>query len=106
MNEPLRNATPTMIDGNGDDKGMAGAESLDDPRSAAFASAFGARLVDAGLVDEAASQRAQRAAQAAHERFDHVLTKLGLIPEQDLTAQLAAHLGMSLFAAVDAPPIR
>ena len=63
------------------------------PRGAEFPQVFGRRLVDEGLIDAHGLQRALRAMAATGERFDHVLTKLGLISESDLFAQLAAHLG-------------
>ena len=55
------------------------------PKDRAFARAFADLLVNEGLVDATAISRAQRAADAASERLDFVLVKLGLISESDLS---------------------
>ena len=54
------------------------------PRDAGFAQAFADLLISEDLVDPPAIGRARRAAEAASERFDFVLVKLGLISEGDL----------------------
>jgi general secretion pathway protein E len=74
-----------------------------DPYGKPFADAFGAFLVSSGLLDAASVDRAQRAAAMAGDRFDLVLTKLGMISEADLAASLAQYLGMPLYAPGDEP---
>ncbi len=53
-------------------------------------------LVDRGVLDELALQRAIRAQRQSGERFDLVLTRLGLIAEADLARLLAEFLGLPL----------
>ncbi len=74
-----------------------------DPHSADFAEHFGAFLLHGRLVDELAVRRAQRAQRQSGERFDLVLTRLGLIPEADLVKALAGYLAMPLALRTDFP---
>ena len=74
-----------------------------DPRSDAFALSFGEFLCAAAAIDEAGFLRSRRAAQKTGERFDAILTKLGLLSEGDLTAQLARYLGMQLATPNELP---
>ena len=75
-----------------------------DPQNADFAETFGARLVSARLVDEMSIERARRAVHKSGQRFDQVLTKLGLISENDLAVQLAAQLAIPLAPREKIPP--
>src|SRR5215813_6257980 len=68
-----------------------------------FAAAFGRRLIEANLLDAASLDRARRAAATTGERFDHVLAKLGLVPEAALLEALAHHLGIGIATARDTP---
>jgi len=68
-----------------------------------FAAAFGRRLIEANLLDAASLDRARRAAATTGERFDHVLAKLGLVPEASLLEALARHLGTKVASAHDMP---
>ncbi|MBB4196395.1 secretion system protein E [Rhodoblastus sphagnicola] len=68
-----------------------------------FAQTFGDFLQGRGALDELALQRAQRAARQSGERFDRVLTKLGLIADADLAGCLAAFLHLDEAKAADAP---
>ncbi len=77
--------------------------SIMDPRSQEFVDAFGAHLITSGALDELGVRRAQRAQKQSSERFDLVLTRLGLLPEADLTRVLSSFLGMSLAQAADFP---
>lgn len=70
---------------------------------AGLAEQFGAFLLERDALDGVALQRAQRAARQSGERFDRVLTKLGLLPEVELCAQLARFLGIEEFKPADAP---
>ena len=70
------------------------------PRDAGFAQAFADLLVGEDLVDAAAVGRARRAAEAASERFDLVLVKLGLISEGDLCIAYATYCGLPLIDPV------
>src|SRR4051794_29628476 len=73
------------------------------PRDAGFAQAFSDRLVGKDLVDAAAIGRARRAAEAASERFDLVLVKLGLISEADLCLAYATYCSLPLIEPADIP---
>lgn len=74
-----------------------------DPRGAAFAEAFGSFILAEKAIDELALQRSQRAAVQSGERFDHVLTKLGLVSEADLWVLLGKFLGIPQFSPSDIP---
>jgi len=58
----------------------------------AFAEEFGSFLLNARALDDLALQRSLRATKQSGERFDRVLTKLGLVSEADLYAHLSAFL--------------
>jgi general secretion pathway protein E len=73
------------------------------PKDAGFAQAFADLLVNEGLVDPAAIARARRAAEAASERLDFVLVKLGLISESDLCIAYATYCELPLLATGDLP---
>ncbi|MDB5641904.1 MAG: secretion system protein [Hyphomicrobiales bacterium] len=79
-----------------------------DPAGPAFRDAFGAFLVGHALLDPAAIERATRAASMSRERFDHVLLKLGILSDADLTNALAGFLDLPVATAHDAPqdPVR
>src|SRR5882672_2437025 len=68
-----------------------------------FSEAFGRRLIEANLLDAGSLDRARRAAATTGERFDHVLAKLGLVPDAALLDALACHLGTRVVAARDLP---
>jgi general secretion pathway protein E len=72
-------------------------------RQNGFAEEFGALLLQRGVLDDLALQRSLRAARQSGERFDRVLTKLGLAPEAELCAHLAGFLGIPEFRPADAP---
>ena len=74
-----------------------------DAHSPAFAEAFGAFLLGEKAMDELALQRSQRAARQSGERFDHVLTKLGLVSEADLCVHLGKFLDMPQLDQRDLP---
>jgi general secretion pathway protein E len=67
-----------------------------DPRSDAFVETFSAALVNSGLLDELAMRRAKRAQAQTGERFDLVLTRLGLLTEAQLVAALSEYLSIPL----------
>ena len=73
------------------------------PKDRAFAQAFADLLVNEGLVDATAISRAQRAADAASERLDFVLVKLGLISESDLSIAYATYCDLPLVGPNDLP---
>jgi len=79
------------------------AAELPRPKDAGFAQAFSDLLIEKDLVDPAAIGRARRAAEAAGERFDHVLVKLGLISEADLCLAYATYCGLPLIEPADIP---
>jgi general secretion pathway protein E len=74
-----------------------------DPRDEAFVTDFGKVLVERGVIDELSVNRAQRAQRQSGERFDLVLTRLGLMSEAGLTKELSAYLGLPLAAASELP---
>jgi general secretion pathway protein E len=73
------------------------------PKDPAFAQAFADLLVGEGLADVAAISRARRAAEAASDRLDFVLVKLGLISESDLCIAYAAYCNLPLIGPGDVP---
>ncbi|WKA30599.1 GspE/PulE family protein [Bradyrhizobium roseum] len=76
---------------------------LPKPSDAGFAQAFSDLLLGKDLIDPAAIGRARRAADAASERFDLVLVKLGLISEADLCLAYATYCGLPPIEAADLP---
>jgi general secretion pathway protein E len=74
-----------------------------DPYGKPFADAFGRFLISSGLLDEASFDRVQRAAAVAGDRFDSVLTKLGVLSEANLAVSLAEFLGMPLYVPTEEP---
>ncbi len=74
-----------------------------DPRSNEFTESFGDFLLSRRAVDGLSLQRSQRAARQSGERFDHVLTKLGLIPEAALCDHLAQFLDITTVDDQDLP---
>src|SRR4029077_638207 len=68
-----------------------------------FAEAFSRRLIEANLLDAGSLDRARRAAATTGERFDHVIAKLGLVPEAALLEALARHFGTTVATARDMP---
>lgn len=73
------------------------------PGEAGFSRAFADLLIGNGLIDPAAVSRAKRAAEAASERLDLVLVKLGLISETDLCTGYAAYCRLPLVRPTDFP---
>jgi len=74
-----------------------------DPFDADFAERFGLFLATENFCDGAVIQRAQRAAVSTGERFDHVLTKLGLVSDVDLATALSRYLSVPLATPADVP---
>jgi general secretion pathway protein E len=72
-------------------------------RRGSFSEEFGAYLRQREALDELALQRSERAARQSGERFDRVLTKLGLLPEAELCTHLAGFFGMPEFKPSEAP---
>jgi general secretion pathway protein E len=68
-----------------------------------FAESFSLFLADHKVCERSVLDRAQRAARTTGERFDHVLTKLGLVSEFDLAAALANYLAMPLVLPTQIP---
>ena len=73
------------------------------PSNPGFAQAFAELLAGEDLVEVSAISRARRAAEAASERLDFVLVKLGLISESDLCVAYAAYCNLPLLGASDLP---
>jgi general secretion pathway protein E len=73
------------------------------PTDEGFADAFASLLVREGLVESSAIARARRAADAAAERLDSVLVKLGLVSETDMCSAYAAYCGLPVVQPADIP---
>jgi general secretion pathway protein E len=84
-------------------QGAHSAGSWPDANSPQFAEAFGEFILREKAVDELSLQRSLRAASQSGERFDHVLTKLGLVSETDLCAHLARFLDIPQLEPSEAP---
>src|SRR5580704_18990545 len=69
-----------------------------------FAESFGVFLVQDGAIDSLVLDRAHRATQATTERFDQVLTKLGLLSETDLAVGYSKYLSIPLVLPMEIPP--
>ncbi len=76
-----------------------------DPKAATFVEGLSRVLVSRGLMDQLSAKRAQRAQVRSGDRFDQVLTRLGLIAEPAMAAALAEFLGLPLVAAADFPDV-
>ena len=74
-----------------------------DPRSEAFSDQFGAYLVSAKYLDELGLRRGQRARKQSGERFDLVLTRLGLLTDAALAKALSGYYQMPLVTQRDFP---
>jgi len=68
-----------------------------------FSESFGAFLVAGNVIDPAVLDRARRAAATSGERFDLVLTRLGLVSENDLVIALSRYLDMPVALAAHIP---
>src|SRR5215467_12690925 len=67
-----------------------------DVHATGFAQDFGTFLAEGAIVERSVLERARRAAHTTGERFDHVLTKLGLVSEGDLAVNLSKYLSIPL----------
>src|SRR5262249_56635091 len=61
-------------------------------------------LAEESIVERSVLERARRAAHTTGERFDHVLTKLGLVSEGDLAVNLSKYLSIPLATPALVPP--
>ena len=75
------------------------------PRSEAFAERFGDFLVSARCLDELGKRRAQRAQKQSGERFDLVLTRLGLLTDAAMAKALADYTKWPLLTERDFPDV-
>lgn len=74
-----------------------------DPRSQEFAEQIGTILIQRGLLDETALLRARKALEESNERFDHILTRLGLLQENKLIEILSDYLKLKVISKEDYP---
>src|SRR5947209_5160957 len=71
-----------------------------------FEEEFGQFLVAGGVIDSLVLERARSAADKSDERLDRVLTKLGLVPEENLAGALSSFLSLPLARPNDVPAER
>lgn len=74
-----------------------------DASECGFAESFGSFLVQEGAIDPLVLDRAQRATRASAERFDQVLTKLGLLSETDLAVAYSKYLSVPVVLPIEIP---
>ncbi len=74
-----------------------------DPRSQDFAEQIGTILIEKGFLDEAALLRANKALEESNERFDHILTRLGLLQENRLVEVLSDYLDLKIIKKEEFP---
>jgi len=74
-----------------------------DPRSESFADGLGRFLLERSILDKSAISRARSAQAKTNERFDLVLTRLGLIPEAKVAKLLAEFLSLDFVDTGDLP---
>src|SRR5215510_266364 len=74
-----------------------------DPRSQAFTDRLGTFLLERGILDRSAVSRAKSAQAKTKERFDLVLTRLGLIQEAGIAKMLAEFLSLGFVDSADLP---
>ena len=72
-------------------------------KAKAFDQSLGEFLVRQGKLDAAGLERARRLSESQGERVDQVLTKLGLVSEQDMAEAFAAELDLPLALPGDFP---
>jgi general secretion pathway protein E len=70
------------------------------------AAELGPFLVESGVIDRRALERAQRVAADTGGRIDRILTQLGMVGERSLAEALAQYLGLPLAAPGDYPQMR
>lgn len=76
---------------------------LPDPRSDVFVESLCTLLKEQDLLDDFAIRRARRAQSQSGERFDLVLSRLGLVNDALLADLLSQILGLPLISASDVP---
>ncbi len=76
---------------------------MPDPRTDAFMDNLGAALSERGVLDEFALRRARRAQTQSGDRFDLVLSRLGLVTDAILADVLSSLLAIPLITLRDLP---
>jgi general secretion pathway protein E len=99
--EMMGNAAPDGLNGASPGSLMPPASQFGDSD---LADQFGAFLIDENIISSPVLDRARRAARTTGERFDRVLTKLGLISEAELAAALSHYLSVPLATGTEVPP--
>lgn len=84
---------------------LGGQGNFGDPRSPEFVEQFAAALVAGRRIDALALERAKRAQSLSSERFDAVLTRLGLLSDIQLVDALATFLGLAVADVSDFPAV-
>jgi general secretion pathway protein E len=81
-------------------------QQIPDPRSEAFADGLSSFMLERGILDRPAIGRAKSAQAKTSERFDFVLTRLGLIPEAQVARLLSDFLALSFLESDQLPDRR
>ena len=84
---------------------VSSSRSLPDPRKEEFMDLLGSSLQAEGVLDEFALRRARRAQSQSGERFDLVLSRLGLVSDAAMTATLSKLLAIPMASASDFPQV-
>lgn len=87
------------------DEGAAAQRGGVDPYDEGLVERLAVFLSERGVLDELAVHRAVRAQRQSAERFDLVLTRLGLVAEADLARLLAEFLGLPLLDPGQLPEV-
>jgi len=96
----ISEAVPGVLNGASPSRIVTAAGQISDSD---LAEHFGAFLTDENIITSLVLDRARRAARTTGERFDRVLTKLGLMSETELASVLARYLSIPLASAADVP---
>jgi general secretion pathway protein E len=84
---------------------LKGAPQLPDPRSEEFVDRLAALLEAQNLLDDLALRRARRAQSQSNERFDVVLTRLGLVPDAAMVSVLSTLTDIPVATPADFPDV-
>jgi len=78
---------------------------IEKPDVKTFCSRLAEKAVSSQALDQSSLERAERAAWQTGSRLDIVLIQLGLLPESEITKELAAFHGIPVATAMNAPSL-